>query len=576
MPKVPILESPQVAQRPVGTPYMNARPTPGAFGAGVGQQLQQSAQQLGDAARESMRLENAFRVDKEDQDFAAEVNELLRGERGILNQEGENAFNSQPVLDEMEARFRKRMGGLANDEQRQRFDLKGRARIEQGRTQITTHVDRQRDTVFKATAEGAVGAALRDAVGAAGDGDAVESAIQKALVDPPLPGESDGGPGPLRRYWKGVEGLPAGKLEEIEADFRARVYEAELEALLAKGDGLTARARFEAVKDRLGVREAKLRKAVEATADAHEAEVLAQGIAESSVVEGYKWLDRDKAAELLKAQPPEKRARVGKALETLLDRAEEDRKAKVSEKYNEALSIYEQNGHNIDSPVLVAVREWLLDPPNRAAEAWHRLRRADLKDKNETRDAKSRSNQEAMAEFLARPDRDKSATNIDSEFTGRADAETRHRMRAQQNAAKDRLRKFEAVEDSEFSKLLDATIAQNPGLKSDKQSQRQFKAWGNNWILRYRSKHKEDPPAEAARKAIADKLADDEGTGWLGIGRKPKYKTDPGAERDFPPEEAQAVPPEDRKLIEEALRARGRAVTEDEVLRLYRARPGAR
>jgi hypothetical protein len=191
--KIPIQDGPRVATRPVGTPYAQTNHSTGledvAKGVqqlGTGVQQFVVAQQRQDKARKEADL---YKADEADLLFGKAINEALYSQNaGFLNQLGERGLDGAPVYESLEktreeiARTR-----LVNDEQRQRFQLKGMARLEQTRVLMEKHSHSQRLNLYKNVADGQVQLAL-DTV-AANPAD-VESAVGKLFVDP------EGPPGP--------------------------------------------------------------------------------------------------------------------------------------------------------------------------------------------------------------------------------------------------------------------------------------------------------------------------------------------------------------------------------------------
>jgi hypothetical protein len=565
VPKVPQYE-PQVQERPVGTPYSNVHYAPEDFGSAIGQGARRASGELEQAAaiqRAEAEKARKFRSDDAYLKFAQGATDIMWDSKtGYMNQRGEAALDHDGVVGSLRKLQREIFQELPDDETKQLYLTKSTGHLEQARESINRHAAQQTDEVYKTVADGQAKLAL-DTIGLNySDPKAVDSAMGKVLFDP------DGGAGPLPRYLKDVLHLPDAAIEAQVADFKAKGYGAALKGYLAASDGTGAKAYFEQVKGQLGSEAATLERDVHHLFAATQAGRDASEIASSSKLKGYEWIDPDAARAKLETIPEgPRREAARKVLDDQLQDAAASKKRGGENVFEQALSLYWQNGNNLHDPKMSGFASYLLDPNNGAVELWNRLQREDELARSRSREATARVNTDALKDFMARPSDERAHLNIDTVYGGSTTKPMRDQMRAEQNKLVEQMRKAGGLQTSEFDKSLETAINKAPDLKSSKGNQRDFKAYMNRWYLQYTSKSNGVPPTleeVETQKAQAFRETVREGTFF--DSKVPAYRIRPG---DKVKGAAGVVPVEERALIESALRAKGRAVTDEEVQRLY-------
>lgn len=495
MAKVPSYDSPQVSLRPVATPYSNDRATPDAFGAGIGRIADKAA----DVVQGMRKKADDFRVDMADLEFGKAVNDGLHGEDGFLNKRGENALNAAPTMEGFEKVRQKISRALANDEQRQTFEMRSLGRVNQAKASIDGHSARERFTVYGSAAEGHAKLALQDAA-LAPDVEGANSAIGKALTSP------DGGPGPLRRYWREM-GLTAEDMKAREGTFRADAYGAALSQILAKGDGAGARAYFSQVRGALGEKGPKFEHDIHVVEQSQGAEVLAGTIVRGATDRAYGWVDPTSALAAVDTIPEgPMRDEVRQRVEHRVQKAVALKKEAGEQKFQEAISVYYAGGKNLGAQGMAPIKAWLLDPKNGAADLWRRLELEDGRERREDRATRDRSNEAAMAEFLANADRDRVRVNIDREYLGKADKETRDKMRKHLNDSKKRVEEDDGVGETQMLRLVDSTADAVDGVRTSTPARNQLKAHMNRWWAQQRGEKKREPTTEEINSELGKAL----------------------------------------------------------------------
>lgn len=362
--KIPMQEDPRVAPRPLGTPYTELDRSTGLKDVAQGvEQLGAGLGQYEQAQQKAKREADEFRRDDADLQMGKVVNQhLYDKDTGFLNQQGENALNSQPTLESIDKARKSIAEGLANDEQRKGFDLRARARIEQARTAMERHGYEQRLNVYKNVADGQAQLALDTA---AADPASVDTAVGKVLVGP------DGSPGPMRRYLM-AQGLPTEEIQAQEAKFRAQAYTAAVQTYVNAKDWRNAETLFTKVEGQLGPGG----KALKATIGTLKNDTLAEATAMKLTQEATAGdpdaprVDDTKARTSLDAMPEGPlKDEARKRLDSRLTDAGKDWKGRVDSHFSRALTGYETAGWGgIDSND----KRWLL---HNAPEEFRKLER---------------------------------------------------------------------------------------------------------------------------------------------------------------------------------------------------------
>lgn len=152
--KIPVLSQPEMAPRPVGTPFVDAHgATPEAFGAGIGQGIQDAAAvaqrftlQAKQSADATASMAAASKLS------AGNLDDLHNADTGFLTKQGNDAIAGRAAAHKsLDERAKSLSDGLANDDQRAAFAHLTRAQIQQDKLDIERHVQDANKVVDLAT-----------------------------------------------------------------------------------------------------------------------------------------------------------------------------------------------------------------------------------------------------------------------------------------------------------------------------------------------------------------------------------------------------------------------------------------
>lgn len=201
MPRVPTYDTPQVAIRPVQTPYQDVRTSADDFGAMTGRALEAAGGQamqvanVVDRRAEQMKKENDAAKALE---VYSQASERIRGalhdpEKGIYTRRGKNALGAYDevgkVYGDVEKEFTAQLG---NDDQRRAFTAMWTRRRDNDLEGVSRHVASEREKWRIETAGAVVKGAVDDAVNNFGNPQAIGLSIvsARAAIRANLKGQS--------------------------------------------------------------------------------------------------------------------------------------------------------------------------------------------------------------------------------------------------------------------------------------------------------------------------------------------------------------------------------------------------
>lgn len=613
MPRVPTLDGPRVRSAPLSPPRL-ARPGPSGL-----EQLGAGVQQLaGDAARlyeHHRQKAEAASISAGMADLTAAGTEILdHPKTGALRARGEEAI---PRGDQALAQLEERVQQIAKERIRSErarpiFLAQARAFLEDNRRRLSAHQAREIQRHQEAAARALEQNTLRQL-----------GVDPEVVVDPKRAEERAHLFGRVEQSLLAQHGTGEAGRAAV-ATFRTQAHLQVLGALLtAERDDAgnevappkveAARAYLAEVGEELPrVEREKLQRDIEALAGAAQAERLAVGIIDGARQEGTGWVDAGQALAAIDEVPEGAlRDDVRQRVEHRVRLGEAERQREQSAVYQRAFSDYLQSGTL--SAVEPRDRQWLIE---RAPELWDKLRKKARSDveyyrrQRGGRGGETEEQRQAFVEFLAdlveRPEVYEGMTAED--FTaawGDRLSPAGYKSAGRKLTSFQQRAKNEALVDMrEFRLAVDAeAIRQGITTKRDRDLYKsKMGVWLDNWF----GTHKTGPTQEDLQKGLDWATQEVKVKGILWDTTKPRYRVQPGevivgeeesaptpvVQTSAPPASARlpAVPPPDqgrattaaqvpdadRQQIEAALRARGRPVTEAEVLRLYNAVHGAR
>lgn len=420
MPRVPVYQQ-QVRSRALPTPYGRTPDASGLRHLGAG--FQQLGRAATDIALKAQDDANRYRVAQLDLEVGKAINDASYGEGGFLLSEGENAFTSyEERIDQLRQQLAEIESKAANDHQRQLLRLKIEGRLEQTRAAWAKHADRQRDRLFEEIRKAHAELAVETARLQFDDPDAVESSLQKVLVEP------DGSEGVFLRDLRN-RGVPVEVIDREVAALRAAVYGAALQGYLDAGDLEGARRWYDAKKHELGQAGRKFGESIA------KAELAAQaGGTAAQLIERFRDPEsgrvdeagvRTALRELNEADPATRKA-ILDAIEPLLANEKKAWEARRQERRNLARGLYNRGGLNAVRAYTLPTGENLLDWLNRAdaeyesklqAETERRWRRLQM-DERRRRSEDRRADDDALQHFLALDDEDQADLDVEEYFFG--------------------------------------------------------------------------------------------------------------------------------------------------------------
>ncbi len=333
-----MLPGPRVAPRalPRGGVQVDERLGTGALAQGLGQ-LSQGVGALADVEVKARAEADAWREDQLDLEGAHFINQRMRGEKGFLNQLGENALDPDAPLADIKKGLEAIHGKAVGEGMQRRLGMRFARRMEDAEVGARQHSAGQYRGLQGDISEGAKKAALEAAGLANGDPLAVRSAVQQALVGP------EGTPGPVRRFLMG-QGLPSEAVAAHEKEFEADAWGAALNQQLAKKDWEAAQALLDHARGRLGAREPEFEARVAEVGKAQRAERFAEGLAGKYVSPDTGLVDVEKARADLASAPEDLRDEVAKRLEAQIAKREDTYGARVTSLHKRILSDFLTSG----------------------------------------------------------------------------------------------------------------------------------------------------------------------------------------------------------------------------------------
>ncbi|NJL06858.1 MAG: hypothetical protein HC900_00280 [Methylacidiphilales bacterium] len=188
MPRVPeyqdVVRSP--ALEPGGSFRDDARASSSAFGAGIGQGMQDVARggmDFAGAAQRVQELDDVNAAKEADNRFAEFVRNRMYGENGFMGMSGRNAVDGQKeFLDDVTAARREYAQGLPPQAQRH-YMAASQSRLDAAEQSGRTHAMGQRKVWFNSASTARVETFASDALSAAGDPGAVEKNVAAGIME---------------------------------------------------------------------------------------------------------------------------------------------------------------------------------------------------------------------------------------------------------------------------------------------------------------------------------------------------------------------------------------------------------
>lgn len=555
MPKVPVYQRSVRTRGPV-TPYARPGPSTEAVGAQVaGGVLTQAAKQMAEVEQQEAQKFNSARVmdaysaiskwkEKSLYDAKAGAFGTRKGEKALgLTDELTGEFDG--YADALEQ-------GLANDAQKQAFAKIRASERETVHKSLSVHERRELDAVAEEKFEGAITASVTNGLRAPDEKSRHEARElgEQALQ---VRGAAQGWSAEqmqverekfLTRFHLGVlDGLKEADPQAAEAYLAQWKHEINAEALNRSTVPETIAG---AARDRRA--EAHVRAALDGAQDAKGAPG---------------WVDEEKARAVVEALPdgPDK-DEARKRLDYQLRVKDGAKKHDIRERYDVAYAIVVEKSL---SAVPRAEQEWFR---KYAPDAWGALVEKDKQQaaarRREGREWVAFQNQQDQIiqfDFMAYPPEARPGLDV-TRLWPKASEKQIARMKAQQTVDAEAVRKnmgqSETVVRREFANA-----------EPKKARKKDAEAYASQWYADYKQRNAgKEPTPEEIRKGVAEKvLSTREVEGLIFDSERPVYLIE--LEEARKRREEDPVPPEDRALIEEALRSTGRPVTEEAVRSLY-------
>jgi len=617
MPRVPIIDEPSLRSAPLPSFRQNLRFEPGQAGQAIkatGQMVGQvwnavaEEKQKADAARAVEEL-GAFTREADAELFDPTVDEASKQPKGYTLKRGKVAFadrdNTQGRID---ALVEQHAANLVNDDQKAAFLAQAREKVNSYSRQIQVHAGREAENAqsqaYKINREAGLQHVASFADDPAGRTEGIESVTAAADAEAITLGLDP----EAREKWVRI------------AETDARV--SALNSLLSRGNIREAESFYAASKDKLGDKGDRIARQIEELRIANVVEQKASEIVAASLIPGTSWAAVGKAqaaVEAMKDVRPEEKQKIRQLVEHQVAKLEQTRTDAAERYMSYGLTVYNETG-TLQSPAMAPVRAWLLDPVNGAANYWQRIVNVDDQRKAlgrtssaEERRAQAEANALVRAEYLALPPGVQVRTDIDAKYAGRADDTTLYDLKRIQNASKKVVDGGGLASETEFQRF--ATKAAKDA-KLPKDVAADFVMSIADWRVKYLEDHDGQEPTRAEMKAaVADQLlfgerAEGEGVkGWFQPNRY-KFQAEEKGEKFVPfpaeeqpymgakaeqyrqtaanKEELGAVPlpsapspsvpvgptAAQKAEIKATFEARGKKPTEEQILRVWRAREG--
>lgn len=538
MPKVPVLDQSRVQSRPAGSagyvavPNAPARSMVTADGskalaAGV-ENLGRGIQHVEQVVLKAQEDADQYRVEDGLLTLAAGSEELLSGRDGFLNRRGKNAIDPSKTYDELAKLHSDTAASFATDRQRRMFERQAAKTHLQTRHTIENHVAQETGHYFDKMSEATVAQSLdtvKKFAVSPGNELSIEAKIEEvAHVNDP--GDPDDKPGSLVLYLRNRLGLPAAAVDQAVSTYKAKAYAEVIESRLTNDppDVMGAKAFFDIKKGQLGQHADRIGKQVRDAVAGADVDMFKQKTGQENLLPeatgGNRWLDVSKARAAAAAIPStdiNKEKKV-KAVEDLINKAQEDQKIAAQAQLGQAMALANQKV-SLDSARMAPYRSYLNDPNNgiEAQKMWEYLEGRVKADKNlnKTNDAAARReqrehDQHLLNTFKLLPLREQQSTNVDSwlsDHGGGASTLGADALRLQQKSSGDRITKGEEVTDSAFRKQVKDNLDNTPKLSKKGKEREEAEVKLQNWYDDYRTTHDNKSPTDIeVKKFIGEKL----------------------------------------------------------------------
>jgi hypothetical protein len=586
--KVPVYEGPRVDPQPVALPVETARPANYApLEAGL-ENLSRGLQQYKqNVQREEQKAIAATTTDAETTFTKRVTGEIhgdsTSGKTGFMSLQGRSAeADGAPVMERIEKHRQDVANGLSNAEAKQLFLQRTGKQVESLRASVETHVSSERHKADAASLNARADAAVEAMFNAARVGDGATVKLQSMALE-----------GPIRAL--------ALSPEDAESDvqkWRRRTVATQLDAFLEVKRLDVAEALLKYSKDLLGAQAAKK---YQTEIDARKLVVTAEGAADSIIAKAQQSVqsrpfsapDRATAEQLLAKLPADVQkaaAPLVKERLVLLDQqADEDRKKFITD----AHAAYNRNRAGFfATPMAKRLNE--VDPrlyDQLSERAERRLEHLQRKRSNgaEERRRQAELNKVAIQEFLALPTDEQANTNIDTFLAGYETGGVSSDVDPVPSALKDVQKKAREQVQRGVGVSADTFVADvksalrdfAPAPGNSKESRGRAAAWWadksadarnayNLWLDNNPNKKPTREDLDAIKAEVIGGLppnpANPESISAAGRALSTRGG---GATGRAPAPAFTPIPADERKQIEDALRKKGRVITEQAIQSLY-------
>lgn len=534
MPRVPVLDAPQVQARPLPTPAVRE-----GVGAGAGEQLAGEAlqqvgadttrlgNQLAALDREARQKANAVAEANASTEFEKSINaELYDREKGVLLTQGQAAAQaSMGVYERLEKRRQELLSkGLFNDDQRRAFDMRSRTAMAGVQRTVEDHVGKQLHVARVASANALAEESLTAVTNAYADDRTF--AEKSAAVEPSL-----------RALALSPEDGEAKVLQWRAAAAKARINQA-----LALQDGQTAQALLSRTKDVLGPHAPQLQHDVTVLLGAQEADRTRQDILGRNTDPRTGYVDGQAALQEAYALPAEKpwKKDLISQIESDISRNTQLAKQEAAEVFDKALVVM-QESNSLSSPAMAEYRAWLTSPLHAKAgggEYWNKLKeqyatdnRAERSTRAQEKQAQKEADKLALEQYMSLPLEDRSQLGVTDAFAGQGVSRLGlATITAQQRKDKDAYAKGLAPGERDFNAMVDSASTRTKYLNGNdpnsKENRVSFKAHMQDWYASFPADKK--PTREEVRKEIARSLRYEKNQGFFKFGGVFKFQEVPG------------------------------------------------
>lgn len=523
MPRVPTYDSPQV--RNAALPGVRVS-SPGPSGLEeLGAGLSRVAGVVGQIANEEYAKAAAADATNGETELQGVATKLFHDDQnGLFNKRGQQAFDAEkPTFEEFAAQRERIAKSLKSDSAREMF-LARTGGLEQSlRRQTETHFAREREVGMKEAAERRSQAGI-DAIVAGGWADDAQVETQARMMSTAA---------------AALASSAEGK-EQAATEARQRAYTAAITMRLDRGDVKGAQAMLVANEEMLGRHAPALRKRLEKETDAGSAAQEAARMVESTKDESGRY-DVAKAREMLleKGVAPAVREVALERLK-LIEEAMEER---ADRQLDELRATFSKVG-TLNHPKMRALKEWFLDPKNRATKHWDAFERNLIAERNanrtagvEARRAQAEMDAYLKARFRALETSDQLGVNVDNhpEFSA-ASRVAREEIRGDQKKVKEMVEKGQRPKLNQIDEIAKAAAGQ-AGITDAKEIAKFTAQLKGRWLEKMGT-NGELPTNEEVQKDVGDLLL----KSGMGIFGRERFRFQVSDDTEFIPDPAEEQP----------------------------------